>query len=129
MTKTKVYIASPYSNGNKEELVQLQIDAAYHLLRMRFNPYMPLYNHFIQTKYDDLNHDFDWLGLDKSWLEECDIMVRLHPKNELGEDIPSPGADEEEAYALKLNIPVIHCDSIEELIKKIKEFDPEILQY
>lgn len=50
----KVYIASPYSSGNKETNVQLQIDAAYHLLKMGFNPYMPLYNHFIQEKYPEL---------------------------------------------------------------------------
>ena len=117
MRKVRVYIASPYSNGNKEELVKKHFQAAYHLLKMGFNPYAPLYNHFLQIVYADIDKDFPWLELDKEWLEQCDILVRFHFKNEKNEEIFSPGADEEEAHAKQLGIPVFHFYNVEEMVE------------
>lgn len=117
MRKVRVYIASPYSNGNKEELVKKHFQAAYHFLKMGFNPYAPLYNHFLQIAYADIDKDFPWLELDKEWLEQCDILVRFHFKNEKNEEIFSPGADEEEAHAKQLGIPVFHFYNVEEMVE------------
>jgi hypothetical protein len=115
MEKIKVYIASPYTNGNKEELAELQLDAAAILLKKGFNPYAPLYNHYIQEDHSELDHSFDWLGIDKSWLALCDIMIRIFPKDEKGEKIKSPGADEEEEFSRANGIPVFYFEDLSEL--------------
>lgn len=121
----KVYLASPYSNGNKEQLVNLQFDAAYHLLKMGYNPYVPLYNHYIQERHPDLDGTFNWITVDLQWLEACDIMVRLYPKDKDGNDIPSPGADREEEYAKKLNLPIFKFDNIESMVMFFKDHEFE----
>jgi hypothetical protein len=122
MRKVKCYIASPYSNGDKEQNVQLQMDATYHLLKMGFNPYMPLYHHFLQEQ----DCDFPWLEIDKSWLKDCDIAIRLHPKNESGEEIYSPGADEEEEFCKENGIPMFHYDTLEEMVRCMQTFQNTI---
>lgn len=123
MRRTRVYIASPYSFGNKEELVKKQFEIAYHLLKMGFNPYAPLYNHFIQDAYPDVDSNFSWIELDKEWLELCDILVRFHFKDENGVEIPSQGADEEEAHAKALGIHVFHFDKIEDMVEYMKTIE------
>jgi len=123
MERVKVYIASPYSNGDKEDNVQLQMDATYQLLIMGFNPYMPTYNHFIQKRHPDIDNNFPWLEIDKQWLKECNILIRLHPKDNLDVEIPSPGADEEEAYAKELGIPVFHFETLSEMVRILQTFD------
>lgn len=115
MEKPRVYIASPYTNGDKDELAELQMDAAAILLKNGFNPYAPLYNHYIQSDHHELDHGFPWLDIDKSWLELCDIMVRLFPKDENGYRIESPGADEEEDFSKKNGIPIYYFDDLAEL--------------
>lgn len=117
----KVYLASPYSNGNKEQLVQLQFDAAYHLLKLGYNPYAPLYNHYIQEKYPDLENTFNWIRVDLQWLDVCDIMIRLYPKDENGKHINSVGADIEEEYAKNLKIPIFKFDTIKDMIAFLKQ--------
>lgn len=121
----KVYLASPYTHGNKGQLVNLQFDAAYHLLKMGFNPYVPLYNHYIQERHLDLDGTFNWLDVDLQWLDACDIMVRLYPKDDKGNKIPSPGADREEKYAKKLNMPIYKFDTIEEMVIFFKNTEIE----
>ena len=124
MRRVRCYIASPYSNGDKETLVQKHMNAAYELLKLGFNPYAPLYNHYIQTKHPDLDHDgFPWLDVDKEWLLECDMMIRLHFKNHEDEEIKSPGANEEERYANSLGIPVFHFDTVEEMARALTTFE------
>ena len=126
MRKVKVYIASPYSNGDKEDNVQLQMDAAYHLIILGFNPYMPIYHHFIQKQHPDLNGDFAWLEIDKAWLKDCDIAIRLHPKDNFGIEINSPGADEEEAFCKEMGIPMFHYDTIKEMVDKMMDVENTI---
>jgi len=118
--RIKIYIASPYRLEDKEENVRLQIDAYYHLIKMGFNPYMPVYTHFIVKQHPDIDTTISWLEIDKEWLDQCDIMIRLHPKNELGVEILSSGANEEEEFAKEKNIPVYHFETIEEMINEIK---------
>ena len=126
MRKVKVYIASPYSNGNKEELVQLQLNAAYHLLKLGFNPFAPLYNHFIQINHEDLNGDFPWLELDKEWLKDCDFAIRLHPKDKNDIEILSPGADEEQETCDEYGISMFHFDTLEEMVRMMQTFETTI---
>jgi nucleoside 2-deoxyribosyltransferase len=124
--RVRVYIASPYTNGDKEYLVNLQVDAAYHLLKMGFNPFMPLHGHYIQVRHTDLNSTFPWLEVDKAWLKECDMVIRIHPKDNFNKEIPSSGADEEEAYAKELGIPVFHFDTLEEMVRVVQTFSNTI---
>lgn len=132
MRKVKIYIASPYSNGDKEQNVQLQMDACYHLIMLGFNPYMPVYHHFVQKQHGDMgvSSNFDWVGeIDLPWLENCDMAVRLWPKDNFGMEIPSPGADQEEAFCKEKEIPMFHFDSLENLVKNICNFASEIQLY
>lgn len=126
MRKVKVYIASPYTNGEKEENVKLQMAAVYHLLKMGFNPYMPIYHHFIVKHYPDLDNSIPWLTIDKEWLFQCDIAVRLHPKDKNGNEIMSLGADEEQQFCEQNGIPMLHFNNLEEMIRTLQDYDTEI---
>ena len=123
MRKVKVYIASPYTNGNKEKMVKMHFDAAYHLLKMGFNPYAPLYCHFIQKDHTDINVAFPWLEIDKEWLSHCDIIIRLHFKHDNGNEIFSTGADEEERFAQENGIPIFHFDTLEEMVRGMQTIE------
>jgi hypothetical protein len=118
--RIKIYIASPYSNGNREELVKLQQDAACILLKMGHNPYWPLNTHYIQTLTDI--GDFPWLTVDEEWIKVCDLMVRLHPKDIRGKEIESPGAQFEEECAKKYGIPCFNFDTLEEMKRYFQTF-------
>lgn len=101
----KVYLASPYTNGDVAANVHRQIKAANELMDRNFAPFTPLLYHFhhlvIQRPYDD------WLELDLIWLEQCDCMLRLPSLEE------SSGADTEEAVAKSLGLPIF--DNIDKL--------------
>lgn len=104
----KVYIASPYTNGDVALNVRKQIDLVDELIENGFLPFSPLYYHFQHLvhprKYDD------WLLLDFGWLLQCDVVLRL--------DGESNGADKEVALAKENNIPVYY--SISDLILNYK---------
>jgi hypothetical protein len=109
----KVYIASPYTNGDKLEMVRLQIDA-WHILRDRgLIPIAPLLTHYI-NEVRERDHK-DWLEYDFELLRICDYVIRLYPVNDLGERIPSTGADIEEREAKRLGIPFYSFDTLQEL--------------
>ena len=101
----KVYIASPYSNGDQAASVNCQIQAANELMDCGFAPFTPLLFHFhhlvFQRSYDD------WLKLDMVWLEQCDCVLRLPII------MKSKGVELEIKKARELNIPVF--DDIKEL--------------
>jgi hypothetical protein len=72
------------------------MDATVALLDLGFVPFCPLLSHFL-----DVTHPRDyqtWLDYDLSWLEVCDVVLRLP-----GESV---GADVEVARAQELGIPV-----------------------
>ena len=119
--RIKVYIASPYTNGDKQKLTDLQVEAAGGLLKLGFNPFTPLLSHYITIFAKDMD-DFPWLEVDIEWLKMCDLVVRLHPKDAKGIDIPSPGADEEEEYSKANGIPLFHFDTIPEMIRYFQTF-------
>lgn len=97
-SKIKVYIASPYAIGNKEENVHRSLDVANKLLKMGFVPYAPLLCHY-WDQYSSKTAD-EWLKYDMEWLESCDMVLRLSGT--------SVGADAEVKLAESLNIPVVY---------------------
>jgi len=108
----KCYIASPYSNGDKQENVNLQLDAAEILLKAGYAPYTPLLTHFQEIRHP--RSETDWLALGLEFLSCCNVLIKIEPIVN-GKELPSPGADAEKAYAEKLNIPVYTFNTIEKL--------------
>ncbi|MCK9446418.1 hypothetical protein M0Q50_05965 [bacterium] len=114
----RIYIASPYTNGNQVENTNLQLDIAYELLYRGYAPYFPLSSHYVQIRYPQFN--YNWLDLDFQYLQCCDILIRIKPIIN-NEELLSPGADAEEKEAKRLNIPVFTFNTIEEMCKFLDE--------
>lgn len=94
----RVYIACPYTKGDKEANVLASIDAAHELIELGYAPYVPLLNHYIHLRHPQ---DYDtWMEQGIAWLKQCDILLRLP-----GE---SAGADKEVSLALTLRMPVYY---------------------
>lgn len=108
----KIYLASPYSKGDKYENVKFQMNAANELINRGYAPYVPLLNHFLQQEFPQTEHK--WLKLDFEYLPCCDVLIRLKPIVK-GEEISSPGADKEEEYARRLKIPVFSFNTIDQM--------------
>ena len=96
--KYKVYIASPYTIGDKEENVKRQIVCASLLIHTGFVPYAPLLSAYID-KFIPIPYDY-WLELDFEWIKVCDAVLRL--------DGESKGADLEVHFATKNKVPVFY---------------------
>ena len=133
MKEIKVYIASPYSHGWMPTNLRLQFDTANELIDHGYYPYVPLLTHFMEL-YTHRTEQH-WLKQDFVFLKTCDAVLRLKPVDENGKEIPSTGADQEVALALKEGIPVFY--SIEELNDyykansaqgEIPYFDPEYIK-
>lgn len=101
----KVYIASPYSKGNKIENVTQQIDCASELIDLGLVPFTPLLSHFIHLQHPK-SYPL-WIKLDIEWIAACDCLLRLEGD--------SQGADIEVDFALGIKKPVFY--SIERLKK------------
>jgi nucleoside 2-deoxyribosyltransferase len=93
-----IYVASPYTKGDKEYNVMRQISAGHLLMDKGFVPVLPLLSHFMHLRRSRPYED--WMALDISLLGRCDALLRL-----AGE---SPGADSEVAYARRHHIPVFY---------------------
>jgi len=114
----RVYIASPYTNGDKQDNVNLQMDVAHELLNRGYAPFTPTLSHYMELRNPRPEHD--WLKLDFEFLACCDVLIRIRPiKN--GKEIVSNGADKEEAYARELKIPVFSFNTIEEMCAFLDE--------
>lgn len=98
-----IYISAPYSIGDKVQNVNRAINAGNEILELGFIPFIPHLAHF----WDMLtHHPFEtWMEIDLEMLSRCDGVLRLPGK--------SAGADYEEQFALKCDIPVYH--SMEEV--------------
>ena len=97
----KVYIASPYTKGDKLDNVNRSFDIASRLIGYGFAPYAPLYTHFLEERSPKSYET--WMKLDLEWIDQCDCMLRLW-----GE---SAGADREVAYAVSKGMPVFYAVS------------------
>ena len=98
-----IYVASPYSHGDKFKNVKKSIVIGEELIELGFVPYLPLLSHF----WNEISpHDyFYWLDYDMEILEKMNALLRLP-----GE---SNGADLEVARAKNMGIPIYY--SVEEL--------------
>lgn len=123
--KHKIYIASPYTSGDKLQMVRLQIDA-WHLLRdYGFIPIAPLLTHYM-NEVRERSHA-EWLEYDFEILKMCQGIIRLRPKDNFGREIPSKGADMEQEEAINLGIPVLSFDTIEDLKNYLEKSDRNVL--
>lgn len=96
--KKKIYIASPYTQGNTSENIRNHLKAGSTLLEMGHTPFMPLLTHFM-----DLLHPRsyeEWMEYDMEWLKSCDCVLRLWGASE--------GADREVKLAESLGKPVFY---------------------
>lgn len=114
----KIYIASPYSNGDKQENVNLQMDVAHELLNRGYAPFTPTLSHYMELRNPRPEHD--WLKLDFEFLVLCDVLIRIRPEKN-GEEILSKGANMEEELARKTGIPVFSFKTIEEMCMYLDE--------
>lgn len=96
--KVKVYIASPYTNGDVAVNVKRQLDCVDELMTLGFAPYAPLYSHFQHLVHP--RPYSDWVEIDFEWVDACDCLLRLP-----GESV---GADNEVVLALGLSKPVFY---------------------
>jgi len=91
-----VYIASPYTIGDKDINIFTQMETANKLMDLGFCPIVPLFTHFQNKLFSRPNKD--WQEIDFLKIEMCDCLLRL------------PGeckdADLEVKYARSLLIPV-----------------------
>ncbi len=104
MRKCKVFIASPYTLGNKEENVRYAISVARDLRKLGFMTFEPLLYHYVNKQYPESYEH--WMGVDSDWLKECDCVLRLPGQ--------SAGADREILTAQRLSIPTF--TTIDDLI-------------
>jgi hypothetical protein len=114
----KIYIASPYSNGDKQDNVNLQMDVANELMNRGYAPFTPTLSHYIEMRNPRPEHD--WLKLDFEFLACCDALIRIKPLKD-GKEVNSPGANKEEALARELKIPVFTFNTIEEMCEFLDE--------
>src|SRR6516225_9514615 len=89
-----LYLASPYTQGDKDENVRISIEMADVLDRMGFEVFMPLLSHYANRicprPYGQ------WLLSDFRWLSMCNCLYRMPG--------PSEGADREVLVAKALGI-------------------------
>jgi len=101
----RVYVAGPYTHGDHIVNVRVAIEAADRLFVRGFIPFVPHLMHFWHYISP---HSYDqWMVLDKEWLPQCTVVLRLPGK--------SPGADAETKLAKKLNMPVF--TSVEDIFR------------
>jgi hypothetical protein len=111
--KKKVYIASPYTRGDKLQLVRIQIDAFHILMDLGFIPIAPLLFHYI-NEVRERPHG-EWLEYDLEIIATCQMMIRIRPRDEFNAEIPSTGADRETIEATKLGLEYYEVNSAEEI--------------
>jgi hypothetical protein len=113
--KPKIYVASPYTQGDQALNVRLNIDMANRLVTAGYVPYCPLLTHFWHMLFPRPYQD--WLDMDNQWLPFCDAVLRLKNHPDTGQLLPpSTGADGEEDLAIRIGLPVFY--SLEELLLK-----------
>lgn len=113
----KVYIASPYTLGWMPTMIKVQMDAANELMDLGFCPFVPLLAHFLEI-YNPRTEE-DWMRTDLAYLKQSDAVLRLRPKDNEGNEVPSRGADLECKTAREYNIPIF--ESIDEIYEYFKD--------
>lgn len=94
--KAVIYIASPYTIGDKQTNVDIQRRTAHTLLDLGYCPIAPLLSHYLEELR--ARPWEEWMQMDFELIRRSDALLRLP-----GE---SKGADMEVAFAQKLGKPV-----------------------
>ncbi len=102
-----IYIASPYTLGDKIINVNRQLDTADRLMDLGLCPVIPLLTHFQEIRKSRMYKE--WMRIDFEKIRRSDAVLRLFGA--------SKGADREVRYAVKKQIPVFF--DIEDVIKGI----------
>ena len=82
MTRLRVFIAGPYSNGDiysadmRRQNVKVALATASQLAGMGFAPVCPHLLHFIDREYPLA--DNERLEICQSWLDSSDVVLRIH---------------------------------------------------
>lgn len=98
-----IYLASPYTLGDQASNVREHMRIANDLMMHGFAVICPLLFHFMHISHP--HPKSFWLQQDFALLEKADIFVRSVSHT------PSEGADEEEALAERLGLPIYTFDS------------------
>lgn len=93
-----IYIAGPYTNGDKLDNVARALEAADLVVTLGHVPLVPHLAHF----WDMISpKDYEtWLAIDLAYLAKCDALIRLPGQ--------SPGADREVKFATEHGIHVFY---------------------
>ena len=114
MKRTKVYIAGPMTGGTGSNFNMAKIHEAiethFKLIELGFIPHCPHLTVFCELMQPHRITYEQWLELDKSYVEDSDVLLRLPGV--------SPGADKEMGFARDAGIPVVH--SVEELLENFE---------
>lgn len=118
-SRPKAYIAGPISNGataTREVMADNMLKGIVFANRMWDLGYVPFCPQLSVAWHNVCPRDYnDWIEYDKSWLECCDVLIRMP-----GE---SKGADLEVAYAKELGLPILTTE------EEIKEYMDDHLMW
>jgi hypothetical protein len=105
MSKPKVYVSGPITQGNRNHNYFQAIEAERELMLAGFAPLNPMRSMTLPFAWqDDMPHDL-WLSVDLPWVECSDVVLRLPGA--------SKGADMECDHAVRRGIPI--CYSLTDL--------------
>ena len=113
MRRRKVYIAAPYSNGDKlndahvSANVKVALATAAQLINMGFDAFAPHTSHYVAKELRTISYE-RWMEWCINLLDDFDCVLRLKGA--------SKGADAECLYAVNRCIPVY--TSVKELVEK-----------
>lgn len=100
----RVYVAGPYSQGDKDVNVERAMLIASRLMAAGHEPFVPHLSHFWDRVYPQ---DYGrWMTWCLAWVGQCQALIRLAGA--------SAGADREAARAREMGLPIF-C-SVDELV-------------
>jgi hypothetical protein len=97
MSRLRVYVSGPLSQGDRHANVRRAIDVGLALIEHGFSPLIPHLTDYMDPSETKFSHGI-WLEVDLAWVKVADAVLRLSG--------PSVGADMECNLAQKLGIPV-----------------------
>ena len=99
----KIYLATPYTGMEDSAFEQVNSTAA-SLIKDGYCVYSPISHWHIIAKENNLPKDWNfWASMDKQFIEWCDDLYVLVPKEGYDKVLSSSGVQEEIEYAIKLN--------------------------
>lgn len=101
----KIYVAIPYTNMEESGYEQANMATA-DIMRKGYNPFSPITHSHPLTEYEvPGNWDF-WSQIDMDWIDVCDEVWVIIPREGIDMILNSTGVQAEITYADENNIPV-----------------------